>query len=107
MLPMERREIDGRCASYFATKVYPFLREGFEAGTLRIIVQLADKHTEIPDLPIAMISSATPQPVLSSIFWLCLFRPGSFHREHQKTDQPFCGRGLVTLNFGKPPKKLV
>ena len=68
---MERGEIDGRCASYFATKVYPFLQEGLKAGTLRIIVQLPGKHPEIPDVPI--VNDLVTDAAARSLFNLVAF----------------------------------
>jgi tripartite-type tricarboxylate transporter receptor subunit TctC len=68
---MERGEIDGRCASYFATKVYPFLQEGLDAGTLRIIVQLPGKHREIPHVPVA--NDLVTDPAARSLFNLVAF----------------------------------
>ena len=68
---MERGEIDGRCASYFATKVYPILREGLDSGTLRIVVQLPGKHPEIPHVPVA--NDLVTEPAARSLFNLVAF----------------------------------
>ena len=52
-LAMERREVDGRCLSYYGTKVQAFLRDGLKSGLLRILVQLPERHPDLPDVVLA------------------------------------------------------
>ncbi|MFQ5925598.1 MAG: Bug family tripartite tricarboxylate transporter substrate binding protein [Dehalococcoidia bacterium] len=52
-LAMERREVDGRCLSYFGTQLYPYLRNHLKSGALRFLVQLPSRHPALPEVPVA------------------------------------------------------
>jgi tripartite-type tricarboxylate transporter receptor subunit TctC len=60
---MERGEIDGRCFSSWSTKSTSFLREGLESGRIRFLVQLPDRHLELPQVPVANDLIRDPETV--------------------------------------------
>jgi len=57
---MERREVDGRCLSYYGTKVNPFLRENLASGVLQILAQLPEQHADLP--AVVVVNDLLSQP---------------------------------------------